>query len=204
MADARNDTKGQNQSFKEREEHQLARRGTARPSSLAKAEDVRPTTWRDFERSMAQMENSMDRLIRDFWDSTPALQFPVLHGLALQPGVNGQLAYRPFGTLAETMDRFSEGWREPVLTWTVDEDKNEATFRCEVPGLPKKDLNVEVTPDRIKISGDSEDHKYKAECIPGFQLNPDKADATYEDGVLRLTVGLTEPATAKSRTVKIR
>lgn len=198
MPDTQTETSGRQETDMHR-----SRRETARPTALARTDERQPVAWRDFERSVRDMERTMDALLRDVWEAG-TYPFPLVSGLALQPSPAGGLRFRPFGSLTESIARLAEGWREPVLTWTLDEDKNEVEFRCEVPGLPKKDLDVEVTSDRIRVKGESRDHKYQAECIPGFPLNPDKADATYEDGVLRLHVGLTAPAAAQPRSVKIR
>lgn len=159
--------------------------------------------WREFEHSMLDLERRMDRVLREaFGEQREPWNLPLLSGLSLQRGPNGTIRFRPFGHLQETMEKFLEGWREPVLTWTTKDDKVE--FRCEVPGLGKEDLKVHVEPDCIRIEGTRKETRYRAECVPGMRLNPDKAEAHYEHGILRLDVGLAEPAQGKGRSIQVR
>jgi HSP20 family protein len=159
--------------------------------------------WREFEHSMLDLERRMDRVLREaFGEGRETWKLPLLSGLSLQRGPNGIVRFRPFGHLQETVDKILAGWREPVLTWTTDEEKGEVEFRCEVPGLGKDDLKVEVQPESIRVEGTRKDTKYRAECTPGLRLNPEKAEARYEHGILHLKVGLA-PAATKGRTVQI-
>lgn len=159
---------------------------------------------REMEHSMLEMERRMDRVVRDALGQDRDLwQFPILQGLALQPGPDGHLRFQPFGHLQETLDQFLEGWREPVLSWRVGED-DRIEFRAELPGLRKADLNVEVEADRLRIAGASRNVRYKSECVPGVRIDPATAEATYEDGVLHVAARLAEPAKGKARKLALK
>ncbi len=160
--------------------------------------------FREFEHAMLDMERRMDRVLRDAFGGGRSLwDLPIIQGLTMQRGPDGKYRFQPFGHLQESLDRFLEGWRAPVLTWNVDEDRNRIEFRAEVPGLKKGDLKVDVRPDGIAIEGDSKGTRYRAECRPGMTLNPDGAKARCDDGVLNLSVPLAEPARPQGRRVPI-
>lgn len=163
--------------------------------------------FREFDHALHEMERRMDRLLRGAFDGD-GLRYPLLQGLMLQPGADGRLSIQPFGHLQESLDRFTEGIREPVLSWKVSEDGKSVDFRAEVPGLKKGDLDVQVHPSYVSIEGKSESKtgstRYSARCEPGFKLKTDEVDAKCEDGILTIHCKLAEPAGNNTRRVPVR
>lgn len=162
---------------------------------------------REFEHAMLDMERRMDRVVRDAFGDRD-FPFPLLQGLALSRDAEGRLRFQPFGHLQESLDKVLEGWREPVLVWTVGEGGKTIVFRAEVPGIRREDLNVEVTPDGLRIEADSGTEantaRYSAHCNPGYTLDPASAEARCKDGVLTVSCRLAEPDGAKARKLTVR
>ncbi len=96
----------------------------------------------------------------------------------------------------------------------------EVVINAEMPGLEPKDLNVEVTPERIVISGETkkeseirEDFFYRSEREFGkfhrvIQLPEhivdDAVKATFKNGILTIRAPLAAPANGKkARKVKV-
>lgn len=90
--------------------------------------------------------------------------------------------------------------------------------RMDVPGMKPDDISVEVTGDRIRISGERKEEKEEKDktyhrierrsgsfCetmqLPGAVLE-DKVQAEFHDGVLTVTLPKTEAD--KTRTVKVK
>ena len=89
---------------------------------------------------------------------------------------------------------------------------------AEIPGLDKKDLNVEVEEGTLTISGDK--HGFEedgAKCITrelkqssfkrsftlGELLDGDDISANFKDGVLSIEIPKVEPAKPKKHSIKI-
>ncbi|OUL29890.1 molecular chaperone [Nostoc sp. T09] len=99
----------------------------------------------------------------------------------------------------------------------MEETDDAIHLRLEVPGLEAKDLNVEVTADAVSISGERKSETKTEEkgiarsefrygrfqrVIPlPVQIQNDKVEAEYKDGILRLT--LPKSVSDKQKTVKV-
>jgi HSP20 family protein len=99
----------------------------------------------------------------------------------------------------------------------MEETDDTIHLKLEVPGLEAKDINVEVTPEEVSISGE---RKYETKTeekgmsrtefrygrfqriipLPSLVQN-DKVQAEYKDGILRLTLPKSE--TERQKVVKV-
>ncbi|MGR8947886.1 MAG: Hsp20/alpha crystallin family protein [Gammaproteobacteria bacterium] len=94
----------------------------------------------------------------------------------------------------------SIGWG--VLTSEVFDSGDQVTVRIEVPGMNKKDFEIDVLADCLVVRGEkrvqreeSRGRYHITECAYGrferavplsIDVEPDSAKATYKDGVLRI------------------
>jgi HSP20 family protein len=91
---------------------------------------------------------------------------------------------------------------------------------AEMPGISKKDVEVNITPNSISICGEKryktekDDHGYirhersystlcRSMVFPEEVL-PDEADATLSDGILEIFVSKKNPAKSKGRRIPIK
>jgi len=96
--------------------------------------------------------------------------------------------------------------REPFID--VMESEKEITATAEMPGLEKKDIQINVTEDMLEISSETKQEEKKEEkgyiyrerrsgsyyrviSLPS-PVNPDNSKATYENGVLKIKMPKTE------------
>ena len=136
---------------------------------------------------------------------------------------------RSLWDLREEMDRLWEGFpafprfrrliEEP--SWpSVDvfERTGSLVVKADVPGMTAKDIEVNVTEDGITISGERSEEKevkekdyYRSERSYGRFMRQvplpagadrDKAEATFKDGVLEISLPLKEEAKQKKIAVK--
>jgi HSP20 family protein len=121
----------------------------------------------------------------------------------------------PLAGLAQTSQLLS-GWT-PALD--VYEDKDNLYVRLELPGMKKEDIELSLHEGSLSISGErkGEDRYpgaevYRAERFFGrFQrtvtlpapVAPDKIKATYQDGILSVTLPKTEEAKPKQIEVNV-
>jgi HSP20 family protein len=106
------------------------------------------------------------------------------------------------------------------LTPSVDifEDEGHLILKAELPGIRKEDLNVTIAENRITLSGEKKQEEriekenyHWCERTYGsfsrsFQLpdnvNPDGADASFKDGVLKIRIPKTEEARRRKIDIK--
>ena len=90
---------------------------------------------------------------------------------------------------------------------------------AEIPGLSKKQVNIEVEDNVLTISGDKHNianddtakvirrelkhSSFKRSFQLGEQLDHDNVDAKFEDGILSVSIPKTEPEKPKKKFVKI-
>jgi HSP20 family protein len=135
---------------------------------------------------------------------------------------------RPFDEMRRMMEDF---WMTPfdaVGRWgevfvpkvDVKEEEKDFIVSAELPGMDQKDIDVTVTNDSVRISGEKkhEEEKeergyYRRETSYGTfervvdlptEVDESKAEAEFSKGVLTIKLPKTEEAQAKRKKIKIR
>ncbi len=129
--------------------------------------------------------------------------------------VDGLLASWPFRTWRRSPDEVS--WSPPVEMY---EKADRFVVRVELPGVKKDEIDVSVTGETLTVSGerevpkqakDEEYHRCEV-CYGSFSrsiampaaVEVDEIDATYEDGVLQVSLPKTRYAKASKVEVRAR
>lgn len=124
--------------------------------------------------------------------------------------------WSPFGALDRRRGKCPMGWVLPRVD--LSETDNEVKLRAAIPGVDPDKLNVEVTEDRVSLSGKierSEEEKkenfYRTECYIGefsrdivlpCKIDPDKVDAKAKNGVITIT--LQKQVSEQKKKVQVR
>ncbi len=137
--------------------------------------------------------------------------------------------FREFNTLQNQMNRlfrdsFGEPGREEALTTTVFapavdvyEDEHNITLKVEVPGIDEKDIDIRVENNTLTVHGERKFEKEEKEenfrrverqygsftrtfTLPNT-VDPDKVQADYDKGVLKIQ--LPKKAEAKPKQIKV-
>lgn len=134
----------------------------------------------------------------------------------------------PFRSLQDEIDqlfgRFSSDFKGGSLTSELspacDLSETEDAFqvRMDLPGMKAEDIHIEVTGDKIRVSGQRQEEKeekgktfhrmerrsgsFSESMVLSARIKEDSVQAEFADGVL--TVTLPKAEAAKSRTVKIK
>ncbi len=109
---------------------------------------------------------------------------------------------------------YREGFLPPI---DVFHDDDKVTIRVEVPGVKKEDLDVHVEGDLLTISGKKEHvesrnyHQIESRCgafsraitLP-HTVDRNRISASYENGVLTLTLPLSPEAKPKQIDIEIK
>lgn len=144
------------------------------------------------------------------------------------------MPWRPFGELSSIrreMDRlwnrvfgetslartFAEEWSPRM---DLSETKDNLVVKAEIPGVEAKDVNVNITGNVLTIRGekkkeeeekDEQRHyveRYHGSFQRSFQLpanvKTDKIEATFDKGILQVTLPKTEEAKKKEIEIKVK
>ena len=144
------------------------------------------------------------------------------------------LPWRPFGELSsfrKEMDRLWDrlGGEKPLArtfgdVWSpsvdISETKDSLVVKADLPGLEAKDVNVSIAGDVLTIKGqkkaeeeEKDEHYHCVERYSGsfqrvFQLpsgvKADQIEATFDKGVLKVTLQKVEEAKKKEIEVKVK
>lgn len=154
---------------------------------------------------MNRLADDMDRLFESFgfgrtgWGLTPAFGTFTDRGFPLSPG-SGEASWAPQVETFRRGDKF--------------------VVRADLPGMRKEDVSIELDDNRLTISGDrshefeeDRDDFYRSErsygrffrAIPLPEgVNADQCAASFDNGVLEITVPAPKEKEPKSRRVQIR
>src|SRR5947209_20286198 len=136
--------------------------------------------------------------------------------------------FREFSTLQDRMNRlFRDSYgdsREEALTTStfappvdVYEDEHNVTLKIEVPGIDEKDIDVQIENNKLTVHGERKFEKEEKEenfrrverqygsftrlfTLPNT-VDPEQVSATYDKGVLKIT--LAKKAEAKPKQIKV-
>jgi len=154
------------------------------------------TPWRPLSaiaREMFRAEREMERMFEDFW-GRPWVGLSWPRRLRLWEGLT----------------------RGPAIE--VYEEKDDVVVKAELPGMRKEDLEVNISDNLLTIKGEKKKEEevkekgyyYSERSYGSFirtieipkDIQPDKIQATFKDGVLEVRLPKTEEA--KRREVKIK
>jgi HSP20 family molecular chaperone IbpA len=62
-----------------------------------------------------------------------------------------------------------------------------------IPGAPTDTVDVKILEDSVHLTAPARDIEYVAALALGWPVKPDKAEATYEHGLLRIEVPFKDP-----------
>ena len=98
-------------------------------------------------------------------------------------------------------DCFKEGirmseYRIKVAPNTVayaDAENHKLVVEFAIPGAPTDTIEVKILEDSIHLTAPARDIEYVSALALGWPVKPDKAEATYEHGLLRVEVPFKDP-----------
>ena len=120
-----------------------------------------------------------------------------------------------FGSFFEDWDfPIARASRWPILD--IAENENEFIIKAEVPGCKAEDIDISVNNNRLTISGEKKQEEkkeekgyyhyersfgsFRREISLGCDVDANKIDATYKDGILSIKL----PKTEKTKPVKVK
>jgi HSP20 family molecular chaperone IbpA len=101
----------------------------------------------------------------------------------------------------ETETIESEGARMPdnrirIAPSTVayaDEQQNKLVVEFAIPGAPTDTIDLKLLPDSVHLTAPARDVEYVAALALAWPVKPERAEAAYEHGLLRIAVPFKVP-----------
>jgi HSP20 family protein len=81
----------------------------------------------------------------------------------------------------------------PVTTAYADAGQHKLIVEFAIPGAPTDTVDVKVFKDSVHLLAPARDIEYVSALALGWPVKPDKAEATYENGLLRIEVPFKDP-----------
>jgi HSP20 family protein len=178
-------------------------------------EDIRPYRSReipsdifdDFERPFRHIQQRMNNLYSDAMRGTippPEQGGPRIYGWTFKMGPDGKPIIQEFGNMPgqkQNPNKQIQGCREPLVD--IQETAKDMTIITEIPGISKEDIDVETTEDTVIISVNNPERKYYKEVPLPTETDANTADASYNNGVLSITLQKKKPK-KKGRKLNIK
>jgi HSP20 family protein len=152
----------------------------------------------EFEDQFKQMEQQMNAFFNQMIKGNLSNQHDPntkVYGWSYHVGPDGQPHYKEFGNLPEMQTlqpkpQLQQG-RESLVD--IQEGDKEIYITIELPGVEKKDINLESTDTTLKIEVNNDKHPYRKEIDLKNEINEKKTEATYNNGVLSITLEKRKP-----------
>jgi HSP20 family molecular chaperone IbpA len=75
----------------------------------------------------------------------------------------------------------------------ADGENRKLVVEFAIPGAPTDTIDVKLLQDSIHLTAPARDIEYVAALALGWPVKPDKAEATYDHGLLRIEVPFKDP-----------
>ena len=75
----------------------------------------------------------------------------------------------------------------------ADEETRKLVVEFSIPGAPTDTIDVKILKDSIHLTAPARDIEYVAALALAWAVKPDKAEALYEHGLLRIEVPFKDP-----------
>ena len=109
----------------------------------------------------------------------------MVYGYSLTVGPDGVPKVRTFGNVKPVgpIPKPTDV-REPLVD--VVQTPTMVRVVAELPGVDKKDINLQATQNKLTISVDAPERKYHKEIELPARVDPKSANATYSNGMLEI------------------
>ena len=81
----------------------------------------------------------------------------------------------------------------PVTVAYVDGEQHKLIVEFAVPGAPTETIDIKILKDGVYLLAPARDIEYVSALALTWPVKPEKAEATYEHGLLRIEVPLKDP-----------
>jgi len=81
----------------------------------------------------------------------------------------------------------------PKTVAYADEDTHKLVVEFAIPGAPTDNIDLKILADSVHLTAPARDFEYVTALALAWPVKPDKAEAIYEHGLLRIEVPFKDP-----------
>jgi HSP20 family molecular chaperone IbpA len=81
----------------------------------------------------------------------------------------------------------------PSTVAYADEGKDKLVVEFAIPGAPTETIDLKILPDSLHLTAPARDIEYVSALALAWPVKPEKAEAIYEHGLLRIEVPFKDP-----------
>ncbi len=155
---------------------------------------------REFERMRRMMDMMMERAM------SGEMGEPMVYGFSMKVGPDGKPIIQEFGNTrpVRQMGSGSEssGFAREPLTDVMESDDT-VTITVELPGVSKEDIDLRINGDRAVISVDTASRKYYKEIELPAEVDQNDVKATYNNGILDITLKKLKKSEPEGKRIEI-
>ncbi|MFQ5800926.1 MAG: archaeal heat shock protein Hsp20 [Candidatus Hydrothermarchaeales archaeon] len=158
----------------------------------------------EFFREFEEMDETFERLFEGLrTGELRDIEGPLYYGFSMHVGPEGIPKITHFGNVRpEIAGHIYSDSREAFCDVIVDDKAKEVIVTLEMPGVEKKDINLETTENSVEVKTETETRKYHKKIPLEQEIKPDTAKASYNNGVLEIKAKLKSPA-KKGKKIKV-
>lgn len=155
----------------------------------------------DFDEEFRRMNERISRIFNEITRHMSDVQGPFVYGFSMRIGPDGKPRIEEFGNVPNYRIGELEGYREPLVD-VSDDDKN-VYVTAELPGVEKNQIDLQVDDQSVTIKTDVPDRKYYKVVQLPEKVKPETAHASYNNGILDITIEKEQPKKKGGTKVKI-
>lgn len=142
--------------------------------------------FKQMNQAMQNMHEEMQRMMQDMQDNGADIKGYTVTKL---PGQEPRVM-----SFGDTGDAFHDHPASPTESTHVDvmDEGDEIHVVADMPGVEKNQIELTVNGSRLHIQADSEDRSYDERVDLGASVDPETAEATYNNGVVQVTLEKTD------------
>lgn len=159
----------------------------------------------EFERIFKRMSKSFmdfDDIFEDVKRSGGTTFGPYYYGYSVTVGPDGKPQIREYGNVKPNLLPTSDE-REPLVDTLVDEKENVLKLVAEMPGVDKKDIQVNVEGNVVNIDAEHGEKKYHTKVPIRNKIDVDSVKASYTNGILEVKFNLKKEEKPKGKNVEV-
>ncbi len=99
--------------------------------------------------------------------------------------------------------RLEEGFRTPLSEVDVDDETGDTKVTLELPGVSKEEIEITVNRSSLMVTAESENRKYKRTFSFSQEFNPTMTKASFNNGVLEISMKVVKTKEFKGHRVEI-
>ena len=154
----------------------------------------------DFHRMDEMVNELMRNMFRGIGNVEPGR--PFVYGFSMKTGPDGKPVIREFGNVKPGQKPVVSDAREPLVD-VIEGDKDIMVI-AELPGVEKRDIDLEVVDDSLEIRVDTPQKRYYKSVRLPVEVVGDTADATYNNGVLEVRLKRKAQKKTKGKRIQIK